>query len=290
MDDINSIVRFQAGSAPASEAKVETPAPAASETDKGDTAKSDTAAPPAAENNKAADTKQEDGAKAQPRDESGKFKAAEKEATAATAAEPAKPAGKPTGQLAALMAEREKRQQLERELADLKAGKTTGKPSVLEDEEGAFNARIDDGTRSLREQNFNLSMKVARLEYGEAFKDAEEAFTQAAMNDERLMTALRAQSDPGEYIYTVGLQIKELADVGGDFVKYREKITGSARAELAAKDERIKALEAELASTRQTQSARDEVPESLNRLPSGAVPARDGDATDINKIVRFKTG
>jgi len=294
MEDINSIVRFQGGSgtAPASDKSSAAPnaasaeAPAAANTPKGEVA-----APPAAGNEKTSETQQEakaGDAKAgeekptQARDESGKF---------AKAAE-TPPAEKPKSgdQTGAIIAMRQRLQAAENRVRELEGSGKAAPPSVLEDEDRAFNTRIDQGTRGLREQNFRMSMKLARLTHGETFAQAEQAFAEAAEQDERLIAGLRASDDPGDYIYTVGLQIKELASVGGDFVKYREKIAAESQAQLTERDNRIKALEAEVASLKQSQTAREEVPASLNRQPSGAVPAREGDSMDVNKIVRFKSG
>lgn len=219
-----------------------------------------------------------------PRGEDGKFKKAEESAKADPKAEPAKP----RADVAAIIDERRKRQAIQKELDELRSGKPAAKPSVLEDEDRAFSTRIDEGTRPLREQNYKLSTKVARLQYGDAYGEAEEAFAQAAEGDERLIAGLRASDDPGEYIYTVGLQIKELADVGGDFVKYRQKITADSRTQLAERDTRIKALEGQLAELTQKMTDLEQLPRSLNSKSSGAAPkAGSADPEDLRSIARF---
>lgn len=217
---------------------------------------------------------------AKTRDDQGRFKAEEKPAE--------KPAEKPRADVAAIMDERRKRQDLERRLKEYEGTKTAAKPSVFDDEDKAISSRVDEGTRGLRETLYNQSVKIARLTYKDTFAEAHAAFAQAAEQDERLIEALRAADDPGEYIYTVGLQIRELADVGGDFVKYREKVTGSLQSQLTERDTRIKAMEAEIAALKQAQSDLETVPRSLNSTSSGAAPkAGEGDPEDIKDIARF---
>lgn len=187
----------------------------------------------------------------------------------------------------AIIDERRKRQAAEARVRELEGGKSPPRPSVLEDEDGAFNARIDEGTRGLREQNYHLSVKLARIEHKDDFAAAEEAFANAAEKDDRLIAGLRASADPGEYIYTIGLQIRELADVGGDFVKYREKITAESRTQLAEKDTRIKALEAQVAELTKQKTDLETLPRSLNSRTSASPAAGDEDDEEIGSIVRF---
>jgi hypothetical protein len=110
----------------------------------------------------------------------------------------------------ALHAERQKRQELERKLAEQSQKPP---PSVLEDEDGAFNARIALATAPLQEKLFKLSVKAARNVPGrEDYSEITSAFMEAADRDPQLIKAFREADDPGEYAYTVGKQIRELAD------------------------------------------------------------------------------
>lgn len=214
-----------------------------------------------------------------PRDDTGKFTKAEE-----------KPAEKPRADVAAIIDERRKRQEAERRLAEVLQQKPEAakKPSVFEDEDKAITSRVDEGTRSLREMLYKQSVKLARVTYKDAYSEAEQAFMEAADKDDRLIEALRASDDPGEYIYTVGLQIKELADVGGDFVKYREKVTAGARTELDALKTQFDVLKAENEALKKAQAELDAVPRSLNRQSSGPAPKPgEDDPEDIKSIVRF---
>jgi septal ring factor EnvC (AmiA/AmiB activator) len=191
--------------------------------------------------------------------------------------------------VAAIIELRRRTQAAEARVRELEGGKDkAAKPSVLDDEDKAFDTRIDEGTRGLREQNYHLSVKLARMEHRDDFATAEEAFANAAEQDDRLIAGLRASADPGEYIYTVGLQIKELAEVGGDFVKYREKVTGEARTKISDLETRNKALEAQVAELTKQKTDLETLPRSLNSRPSGSAPVSGSeDPEDIKSLTRF---
>ncbi len=245
------------------------------DTDKAVEATGEKAAPPAADQDK---QKVED-KQAPARDESGKFKATEKVEE--------KPAEKPRADVAAIIDERRKRQAAEARLRELEGGGKQPRASVLEDEDKAFDQRINEGTRGLREQNYKLSVKLARMEHGDAFAEAETAFAEAAERDDRLYAGLRASDDPGEYIYSVGLQIKELADVGGDFMKYRQKVTADLNGKLTEREERIKALESELEATKKAKQELESLPTSLNSKGSQVSSKDVPEDESLKSLVRF---
>jgi hypothetical protein len=265
VDDINSIVRFSSGSSNA--APTEQPAP---EAPKGDTADKADAAPPAAERTE--------------RDEAGRFKSKADEVENQVKEEkapdkvPAKPEEKPTGQLAALMAERAKRQELERKLAALEKGGTEPH-DFFTDPDKAVKELVAQQVAPIRQKFFERSLRDAEKEHDD-FDAAAENFSRLLDQHPALRERWLAEDDPGEFVYLVGSNTPEFRAARES--KYRD--------EMSAKDAKIAALEAEIASVKNAQKAREEVPESLNRQPSGAVPRRDGDSEDINQIVRFKSG
>ncbi len=235
-----------------------------------------TAATSAAESN---ETIEKDQKEARARDEAGKF--AKVETKVETKED------KPRPDVAAIIDERRKRQAAEARLREIEGKQATQRTSVLEDEDKAFSQRINEGTRGLREQNYKLSVRLARIEHGEAFSEAETAFAEAAERDDRLIAGLQASDDPGEYIYSLGLQIKELASVGGDFVKYRQKITADSTKQLADRDARIKALEGELEATKKAKADLEALPTSLNSKGSSASSKDVGEDDSIANIARF---
>lgn len=249
----------------------------------------ETAAPasPAA----APETKETTETKAQARDESGKFAKTEepKAETKEPAAEPAK--DDIDGRTVALRAERERRRQLEARLRELEQQqvKPEAKVSIFEDEDKGVSSRVAEHLRPLRETNFNMSMKLARLSYKEDFDKAERAFFDSAEQDPRLYEQLRSSADPGEFIYTIGTQIAELGPVGGNFAKYREQITAANKAELAKRDEQIKALQAQVESLTKAQQNLESIPRSLNKgTESAPRSTAEADPDDLNSLVRFK--
>jgi hypothetical protein len=218
------------------------------------------------------------------RDESGKFKATEKAVETA-----AKVEEKPTtrADVAAIIDERRKRQALEKQLRELQSAKSAERPSVFDNEDAAISVRVEEALRPIKEANYKLSVKAARKEHGEVYAEAEQAFADAAESDPRLYEGLRSSDDPGEYIFSLGLQIKELAGVGGDFVKYREKVTGELSGKLGERDKQIATLTAQVEALTKAQKDLETLPRSLNSKPSGSPAASDADDVDIKTLVRF---
>jgi hypothetical protein len=264
MDDVSSIVRFQSGgsSEPVAEAKVQAPATVveAQPEPKGEPEKA--AATPAVE-----------------RDESGRFKA-KVEAQTEQPAQPEAPAQqeKPKGQLAALLAERAKRQELEAQLAALQAGQQE-KPDVFTDPEGTVQRLVEQKLAPVKQRFFAMSVQAAEKQYGAEFESAAEQFMALAEANPALIQQLKDSEDPGQFVFEVGTNTPE----------FRAAQAKKASEALSAKDTEIAALKAQIETLKKAQESREAVPESLNRQPSGAVPARQSD-TDINSIVRFKTG
>lgn len=271
-DDINSIVPFRSGAFAESQSEPAKAEPVEAK----DEPKGEEAAPPAATE----------------RDEAGRFKAKDE---AEKPAEAAKPEGQETeqksakqdkasGQLAALMAERAKRQELERELAQLRAGNqpSTAQPEtdIFTDPEKAVQTLVEKQVAPLRQRFFNMSMQAAQGRYGDEFDAAAEHFMVLAEANPNLSQQLRAAEDPGEFVYLVGTSTPE----------FRQAQAKKATEALAAKEAENAALKAEIEALKKGQSARDAVPDSLNRQPSGSVPEREADQEDAMNIVRFKSG
>jgi len=173
---------------------------------------------------------------------------------------------------AALHAEKERRKALEAELAALKSAQPA-KPatSVLEDEDKAFSERLSMATRPLVQRLFNMSVAAAKRVPGrEDYQEVYDFMNEEVQTHPELMADIDRAEDPGEFIYQLGKTRKELAAVGGDITKLREQATAELRTEMAAKDERIKALEAELARTKASEEKRSKIPSSLNTEQSGS--------------------
>jgi len=173
----------------------------------------------------------------------------------------------PSVPVAALADERRKRQELEAELQRLREAKP--KTDFFEDPNKAFEERIESTLTPWKERFFKLSIKAARAGRDD-YEEVSEAFSRAADADPRLTEQLRDHDDPGEFIYSVGKQLKELSDVGGDIGKYRSKIESQYTTKLSEMETRLKALEAENKTLKESQHKQARVPQSLNSEQSAA--------------------
>ena len=238
-----------------------------------ETAKAETAPPAEGVTDKAAPA----------RDETGKFAKAEEPAKA-----PEVVKDKPRADVAAIIDERRKRQALEQRLKELEAGKPANKPSVFEDEDKAISSRVDEAIRPIREALYKQSLRSAASLHKDDFESAQLAFVEASQQDDRLIAGLRASEDPGEYIYSMGAHIRELADVNGDLGAYKAKITGAMKTDLDARDATIKSMQTEIDALKKAHADLESLPRSLNTRTSGASPKPgDGDAESIKTLTRF---
>lgn len=212
------------------------------------------------------------------RDDKGRFTKAE-----ANAEKP-----EPTAPIAALQDERRKRQELEAKYREAVAKLEEAKPKTdfFADPEKAFAERAEAAMTPIQEKYFRLSMKVAAQLHGD-FNDAAEAFSKAIDSDPRLMAEWRNSDDPGEYAYRVGMQLRELADVGGDLRAYRSKIEAGVNTKLEDAMKQIASLQSELAALKKGKEEVSQVSESLNSKPSRATGLADTDPDDITQLVRF---
>jgi hypothetical protein len=187
--------------------------------------------------------------------------------------------------VAAIIDERKKRQEVEAKLKELQA--QTPKTDIWTDPEKAISERVTEATAPLRQKFFKMSIRTAEKLH-EDFHDAADAFAKATETDSQLVQAMNDADDPGEYIYNIGLHLKEMSDVGGDFSKYKAKLTGEMKAQIADKDKTIAALTAELETLKTAKAELSQVPKTLNRTQSGAAPATgDADPDDLKFITRF---
>lgn len=215
------------------------------------------------------------------RDESGRF-------AAKTEVKPEEKPALTKADVAAIIDERRKRQELERELQALRQQQKP-KADIFEDPEAAISDRLQERLAPLEKTILSLQVELAKTKMPD-FDDAALAFFTAAQNDEVLKHQADTAPDPFAFIYREGKRLKELGDVGGDISKYREKVTAEARAENAKLQEQLKAAMTELESVKKAQAELAAVPRSLNQVSTATPKATDADPDDINQIVRFKSG
>lgn len=258
MDDINDIVMFngKAESAPAPEATVE--------------------AAPAAAATTAAEVEQP----RQERDEHGKFKAAESAKTPEAAQQQGQPepAKAEKGQMSALLAERAKRQELERKYAELERrlqGQPQEERDIFTDPAGVVQEHVSKAVAPFRQLMFNQSVQLAEGKHQD-FAEAVQHFLALTEENPQLRDNWLNSDDPGEFAYVVGSSTPQ----------YRESFAKRYTDQVSAKDAEIATLKAQIADLQKSQL--NAVPASLNRQPSGAVPARESNELDIREIARFK--
>lgn len=172
----------------------------------------------------------------------------------------------------ALHAERLRREAAEARLAELER-QPKARTSVLDDEDKAFQERQAEATAPLRQQFFKLSVKLAKSVAGREDYDEIYDFMNAEIQTNPQLYDQLDQDDPGESIYRIGKLRKELAEVGGDFSKYREHITAKTQAEMSKLSDENKSLKAELAALKASAEKKARIPSSLNAEPSG--PTKD---------------
>lgn len=262
MDDINSIVMFgnTAESAPAPEATVD--------------------AAPAAAATTAVEVEQ---APKQERDESGKFKSTAEPAKAQEQVleqqAPAQSAPAEKGQMAALLAERAKRQQIEQKYAELErrlnGGQQPAPTDFFEDPAKAVQEQVANAVAPFRQVMFNQSVALAESQHTD-FGEAVQHFLALTEKNPQLRDAWLNSEDPGEFAYHWGTSTHE----------YRQSFAKRYTDQVSVKDTEIATLKARVAELEKAQL--NAVPESLNRQPSGAVPARESNDIDIREIARFK--
>lgn len=167
---------------------------------------------------------------------------------------------------AALIAEREKRQAAERRYAEieaqLRALQQPGakRPSVLDDEEGAFRHVSSELQSQLRSEligmRVEMSQEMMRAQHPD-YDEAEAEFLKLAEANPLLRHELATSPMPAQYVYRTVQQHRELAELK-DTKTLRSKIEAEVRAEVE------KAVRAELEeSLKQEAAKRDAVMPSL---------------------------
>jgi hypothetical protein len=144
--------------------------------------------------------------------------------------------------LAALLDERDKRQKaeasaadLEKQLKELTKEPETERPSVFDDEEGAF-ASIDGSfDQKLLNERFNMSREFMGL-LKDDYAERENVFMELAKDNPVLQKQLRESLNPAKFAYDTAVEHeqKQKLDEIGDPEEFREKLREEIRAELEA--------------------------------------------------------
>lgn len=134
----------------------------------------------------------------------------------------------------AMREEREKRQALERQLAEARQPKPPVDPWA--DLPGALTSQEQKFEERLFLERCNTTEELARDRHKD-FDEVREVFLEAAQSNPALFQQLRQERNPAEFAYREGLRIKELKDVNGDFSAYKSKLERDIEARLTAQFE-----------------------------------------------------
>ena len=154
--------------------------------------------------------------------------------------------------LAALLDEREKRQEAQRSNAALQErlnsqDKTPTDP--FEDFEGAFNERADGLMNAVNSRFIDLTTDLARSRHDD-YEEMENVFLEEAKVNPGLLGQMQASSNPAEFAYNHAKSKHELEEAG-DLNALKAKIRAEVESEL-------------LDESNKDQSNRDSVPNSLS--------------------------
>ena len=182
---------------------------------------------------------------------------------------------------AALLDERRKRQDLERQLQEVTKEKEPEK-TFWEDPEEAIQKVKAETAEMVARERVNWSEMAARDRHKEDFDAAIEEFTALAMDDPRFIEAMKNHHDPAEYAFQVGTRHMKLKEIG-DPKEYEAKLTAKIKADLektyeAKFNERIEAAIKE----------RLKIPSSLTGVQSGKEPEIDTGPTPLTELVKRK--
>lgn len=176
----------------------------------------------------------------------------------------------------ALLEEREKRQQYERELKDFRDQQEKAKSPKLPDyfeNPDEYNAAIERMVQervSGVEQRVNQQMSQAWLSMSERAAKARytdfdamlEAFSKEAETNPVLAAQMMQSPDPGEYVYQTGRKLQALSSTP-DLDSLREQMREEIRAELLAEARK---------GEDEKRARLDSIPKSLSREQSAAGP------------------
>ena len=175
--------------------------------------------------------------------------------------------------LAALLDEREKRQNAQREATalqqrlDAQTDPDKEATDPFEDFDGAFNERAEGLVRMVNSRFIDLTASLAKSQYSD-YDEMETLFLEESKSNPQLITQMEASSNPAEFAYQHAKSKHELEEAG-DLDTLKAKIRAEVEAELLGKSSK-------------EQDTRDAVPDSLSdarssgksrgKAPGGPMP------------------
>lgn len=193
-----------------------------------------------------------------------------------------------TGQLAALQAERSKRQLAEMELNVMRQQIAQMQANQPQEGNGTIDpfSDPDQFTSALRNSvadTVRQTLTAERVETSEAamierlgpekYEEVITEFQILANNDPSIFNAARTSRDPGKYVEQIVERHRKLAAIGNDPSAYEERIRQEERAK----------VEAEIAAKYADQASRSEMQSKANALPR-TIANSGGGAPSVNEM------
>lgn len=179
---------------------------------------------------------------------------------------------------AALADERAKRQELQRQIDELRSQFQKPKEPEKEPEpidflddpdkwaaqlQSKYETALKSVEQSAQQRFLQLSENMARARHSD-FDDAAQVFSAAVKDNPALAAEAMKAPDPAEYVYQSGMRLKRLSDAGGDLEKLIEQERQRAREEALAEFQRTRPKAAEMPN----------IPESLNNVTGSKSPRK----------------
>ena len=145
-----------------------------------------------------------------------------------------KPEPKEEWTKAAVIDERRKRQQLEREIAELrKQSQQSPRPDVFEDPEGAFRHEREQLTAQIHATRLELTQELMRDAHQD-YDELESEFVELAQQNPFLIQELQQARNPAKFAYETAKKARDAAALK-DVDKLKADLEAKIRAELEAK-------------------------------------------------------
>ena len=172
--------------------------------------------------------------------------------------------------------ERRKRQELERQLEELKAGQNQPErpelPDVFENQE-EFVKSLEDRLRGETRQQIIQTQRDMMIKFNSDYEEKEKAFIEFGKDNPALLAQANASPNPAEFAYEQGgkyLKFQQMQDVDSLEAKMRAEIEAKVRSEFESKqktvEEKASKLSPSLANARGAVEAEESVPENPGDL------------------------
>jgi hypothetical protein len=165
----------------------------------------------------------------------------------------------------ALIAERKKRQELERRLAQMEGQVSVYQQSTNKNAQAPQEpARPEDQfyrdpvafvDQRLAQQRLQISEELVRSQHPEDYQAAVDSFTEAVKASPHLLNQFRSHNNPAAFAYETGKAFADMKDVGS-LDEYRAKVRAELEAEIEAKLRKEGALTAANNATTSAAGAR----------------------------------